>query len=368
MLPNYYTSKCKYLKKKGNKNMNEQTLISENVVLQDSIKETRGVDLDNPEEVLEEKINVPMDGMDENLIISQEYVDKTLQEIEEMNFIETQKFIREVKYQQNNLVSAKDTAENFLVLKNQMDAGMLSEDDADDFSSKIEESNAEVDTGVEDVQTFLDNYEDTKEKMQIILDAAENHLHIYDDVKKTTSFLSEEMLKVLEKNRDKIDDSNPMYKTLRIYYKEVMNVFQNRTSTEWIEQQLPSTKIEVGRLQRDLKKDTTGTVMSNVQKRVAGSLYSMFSAAQLNAFENFLTDLYKDMGGSDLAFYVQYALFLVYNKEKTNKPYGKHKWVEAAIMNVLDVKSDVFDLEGGPDVIKEGFLRIGNIVKEITNL
>lgn len=344
--------------------------MSELTFVEEGNTNNRGINLTNPEEILDETLKTSVDDINEDLIITQEYVDNTLEEIKEMNFIEVQKFIREVKYQQSNLETAKETADNFLKLKDQMDNAVASIEEVEDndYASKIIKADMEAETGIEDVNTFLENYEDTKEKMQVILDAALEKMHEYDDVKKTTSFLNNEMICLLEKNHNRIEESNPMFKKLNIYYSEVRKVFENRTSIDWIMEKLPSTEIEVRRLKRDLKKDKTGSVLFNVQKRVSSSLYMLFNTPQVSEFEEYLKELYKDIGGADLAFYVQYALFLVYNKEKTTKSYGKHKWVEVLIMNVLDVSTGTFDLDGGKDLIDDNLIKIGCAVKALASI
>lgn len=336
-------------------------------IISNEIEESRGLNPENVEDVLEEKVDTS-DASDMNIqgnnLITEEYFNKVCEEIKTMNFIEIQKFIREIKSQKNSVEQAKETVTSVLEMKENMKNAMslVDTDTKKDLAAEIEAADAEIESGVSDMKEFLDNYDDTISKMEKIIEAAEAKEHEFDEIEKTTSYLTQSMLEVLNKNAEKIDADNPNLKNLRIYYKETKNIFENRTSIDWILSKIPDTKIQLRRLKTELKKDKTGNYLKNIQKNVTGAFCSMFNINQMSSFEEYLKNAYSD---EDTTFYVQYVLYLIYTKEKTVGKYGKHKWVEVLIMNVMDVLTEMYDLEGGKVVIDENLQKIGDAVKTI---
>lgn len=295
----------------------------------------------------------------ENSIITDEYFDQVCNDMEKMNYIEIAKFNKELKTEKDQLVSAKETANNIIDMKKSLKSY------EGDITSAIDEANAEFETGVSDMQEFIDHYDDTMDKMNKLIEKSEEYLHKFDDVKKTTSFLNDAMLQVINKNIKKMETNNKVTKNLRIYYSELSVIFSNRTSIDFVLSKIPDKKSYIRRLKNEMRKETGDQYVKSIQKNVTSVFCSVFSVNQMQTFENYLKDLFNIDGDTETVFYFQYILYLIYNSEKTNGKYGKHKWVETMIMNVLDIVEGNYDLEGGKEFYDSQLLKLREAVLNI---
>jgi hypothetical protein len=82
----------------------------------------------------------------------------------------------------------------------------------------------------------------------------------------------------------------------------------------------------------------------------------------MTAIEHYLTGLFES---EDLAFYFQYVLSLIYEREMTHNKYGSHKWVEVLFMNIVDIIVGTYDLEGGKEEYEKKLLELKDLVKAL---
>ena len=331
-------------------------VVTDNIGMSDSIKQTfeRLEDQNFPNDINSELHKIPDGG-----IISQQYFEKICEKMSQMNYLELTQLRRQLKVNQDELVYAKRTADQLIELKNG-----LSKDNNDNLTSAIIEANAQVEAGLtDDIQQFVEVYDSTMEKLDKLIQKADENIKVFDSMPKTTSYLTDNMMGVLNKNLDRLNSSNdPSLKTIKIFYKVLHEIFSNRTSTAFLVERVKEQKNVVTRLRDAIKKDKTGSVLESTQKKVGGLFLSMFNATQLTAIENYLQKLFND---EDTAFYLQYALSCFYEHEKVYGKYGKHKWVEVMFMNITDICSDMYDLEGGKEYYDQQLLKLKDAVKDI---
>lgn len=331
-------------------------VVTDNIGMSDSIKQTfERID----EKSIPENTNSELLEISDAGIISQEYFEKICDEMDHMNYLEITKLHRQFKVNQDDLTHVKRTADQLLTLKEE-----LSEDSENNLTSAIMEANAEMEAGINcSVQEFLDSYDSTMEKLDQLIDKAEEIIHRFDEMPKTTSFLTDNMLSVLNKNLDRLNSSNESsLKTVKIFYKVLQEIFTNRTSTNFLVEKVKEQKNLVNRLRSSIEKDKTGSVLKTTQEKVGGLFLNVFNSNQLIAIEEYLQKLFED---DDIAFYLQYALSCFYEHEKVYGKYGKHKWVEVMFMNITDICSDMYDLEGGKEYYDQQLLKLKDVVKEI---
>ena len=115
----------------------------------------------------------------------------------------------------------------------------------------------------------------------------------------------------------------------------------------------------VRRILNDLKKEKkNGRDGKNLTKAIMQNVQSVFcNVFKLEQMRVFELHLKKLLGGRCkdvqlVSFLYQYLLYIIYVNEKDRKK-GNHKWVEALIMNVLDIESGNYDLPKDKDTYEE---------------
>jgi hypothetical protein len=291
--------------------------------------------------------------LEDDSIITDEYFEKSMLELDEMNFVEIKKVNKEFLFQKDSLEKAKVSVNQIMELRKMTDEAAQSDSS---LANAIMDADMEVSTGVEDITKFLESYDDTMNKLNKLIERSEELIHKFDDVEKTTKYLTENMLQIIDKNiaRLKKDDSNTM-KHLLIYYNEVRNIFSNRDSVDFLLEKIGTKNIEVRRLKTSLKKDKYGSVLAATQKKVVGLFTGIFNANQMAVAEEYLTKLF---GNENEAFYFQYVLALIYERERTHGKYGKQKWVEVLFMNVMDIATGIYDLDSGKEYYDTQLLKL----------
>ena len=197
------------------------------------------------------------------------------------------------------------------------------------------------------------------QKLNVLIEKSEERIHTFDDIEKTSSYLNDSMVQVIDKKLAgyavlSTEDAEKAKRSI-IYYTEIRKIFKDRCNVDFLLERIGTKKIEVRRLKASLKKDKSGNVLAATQKKVVGLLSGSFKVNQLAAAEKYLTELF---GSEDESFFFQYVLALIYEREKTHGKYGKHKWVEVLFMNIIDICTNMYNLEGGEDFYREQLLRL----------
>jgi len=289
--------------------------------------------------------------------ITNKDMERYRENIKTFNYIELGGLRRELETEKEGLKSANEAAKSILKINKDFKDGKYSSELAKDIATSNEEDNM-----TDDIREFLSYYDDSMEKLDIISKEIEERLKEFDDIPKTTSYMSSMMLEIIAKNEKKAEEIKNQSQKKRVmqFYKNQEEIFSNRDSVDFILSKIPNNEFLVRRIVNDLLKDKKGFVLKGVQKSVTHAFGSVFSVNQLTMFEKYLTDLYED--DTD-AFFVQYVLYLIYKREKEYKSYyGKFKWVEMLIMNIMDIATDNYDLESGVDAYNEKLITIRDAI------
>ena len=307
----------------------------------------------------------PVESVD---VITDEMVQEELDDIKGMGFVE---LVSEKKALEQRMRLLEETKEAMVTL---IDIKKSTEEDEtlDDIAKKIQVTDAEANAekyGITDMDQFLAEYDDSKEKLQKTIDYCEERLHEFDDVKRTATFMNQSMLELIEKREkdlDKYNLSESIEKNMRKFYSTVRSIFENRDNVDWILEKIDSKRIMLRRYVQDLKKDHRKgrrDAVAAAQKNASKAFGKTFSMDQMTQFDKYLQKIFnpgndeKDMS----VFMTQYALYLIYSDQKIWKK-GTQKWVEVLIMNVLNILEDTYDLPNGVEYFNDQLLKIKECV------
>ena len=220
---------------------------------------------------------------------------------------------------------------------------------------------------------FLENFDQNVMNLNKTLEFVTEREEELKDIPKTATYMNKCMLEVLDQKTAPLKDrKEKRLKPIKIFYSNIRTVYENRDSMDFLRGQVEPNITYVRRILNDLKKERkngrdgknlTNAIMENVQK----TFCNVFKIEQMRVFELYLKKMigkrYKD---TDLiSFLYQYLLYIIYVNEKSRKK-GNHKWVEALIMNVLDIESEHYDLPKDKDVLNEEiFAMIGDMVNSL---
>lgn len=310
----------------------------------------------------------PIEPMDEN-VITEDMVQEELDDIQGMGFIE---LISEKKALESRLQLLEDAKASLEYLQKMRKEAESIESD---ISKKIILSGAEKDAekfGIDNIEEFLSEYRDSKEKLKRTLDFCNSRILEFENTKKTATFMNQSMCDLIDKRMkdlNSMEDSSKV-KRMRKFYENTKNVYTNRDSVEWILEKIETKRDFLRRfavsLRKDIKegKDTTAV---SAQKNAAKAFGKTFSMEQMTAFDKYLKKVFNpENDEKDLSvFMTQYILYIIYSDQKIWK-YGNHKWVEAIIMNVLNILDNSYDLPNGIDYFNEQLLKIkASVMKDL---
>ena len=307
-----------------------------------------GMDVTNVTNIISpeatEDVIIKRPSFSKEALISSEYYEKMTEEIDKMNFIEVSRVLRELITEIANLKQAKEMLNNIEVM------GLDSK-----TNKAVQEANVMADLGVNaEVESFKASYEEDLLKLELLSEKAETRVRFFDNVEKTTAYLTDTMLDIINQ---KIETSHALNKAenapILIYYRTMRDVFTNRNQTDYFVTKISSMKENIARMKREIK---NGKVSSDFFKKyVTDILVTEFSIDQLRVFEKFVDELFKN---DDAVQYFLYTLANIYTNTKNFKKTGEHKWVEVLIMNVLDIIVGSYDLEGGAEAYSTNLLKI----------
>lgn len=327
--------------------------------------ETVGDDLpsadSNPIEVLEEATK--------ELTISDEELKTLTDTIPSLNFIELHSMMRDISQTRIQLEDVKTMTDSFLDV---MNTRPTKNDDT--LASKIQDADLEeqgkqilhtigedaddLESTAEVLKKYYDEFDRTMEKIAAITELIESTLHEkYDDVKKTTSFLTTCTVEMLEKRIAELPERFADGKFANDLRK-LKEIFETRTSIEWLSEELSNANQNIRRLYYDLKKDTAGTKRNSVIHSVCKEFGRYHSPAQMQECEKLL----KSVLGDEVSFYLIYALYSAHMRQM-NRHRIEYKYIEMFIINCSDIQMGLFDLEDGVDGYKEKIITLGEIVK-----
>jgi len=278
--------------------------------------------------------------------ISDDEVEQICQSISEMNIIEATKTVNDMKNQKQMFEYYKSFAKS------------IKDVELSEFGKSIDQANFEKLTGMKkDIDEFLASYDDIVSRIDKIIECAENRVKEFDDIDKTTSYMNDAMLSIIDKKLNLVEKRNiAKNHPISIYYRTLKDIFTNRTKVDYILNKIPHIKPNLERIKREVKDKQRGPAnLENAKVFITNTLQNGFKYEQVTAFTEYILKLY---GNRDAAFYTMYALATIYSNAVRFKKTGEHKWVEVLIMNVLDIITGSYDLDGGKEVVNDSLLKI----------
>lgn len=301
-------------------------------------------------------------------LITEELVEKEFERIDQLNFLALAQYKKETKQQITDLEDTKTMIETLQKLTKSGNFEGLG------HSIMVENLKSEIDLATqEEMDEFLANYDQNIMSLNRTIDYITEREEAVKDIPKTSSYMNQCMLEVLDQKTAPFqDDRSKRTKPIRIFYKNICEVYQHRDSMDFLKSQVKPNIAYVRRILNDLKKqekngksgkNLTKAIMQNVQN----TFCNVFRLEQMQVFEHHLKGM---IGGKTkdpqlISFLFQYLLYIIYINEKGRKK-GNHKWVEALIMNILDIESGNYDLpKAAEDLEREISEMIAGMVYEL---
>lgn len=295
--------------------------------------------------------------------ITEEMFNKEAEIIKTLNYTESVHYKKEIKDQIKSFVSLKDIVTELIDL--QKSNGIL---DFGAFGDKVALANLETEAKipVEEMQDFLDNYDESFSLLIKTEELIMEHLDTFKNVKKSLTFINNECIHTLQKRletlmNDKHDISHN--KNAIIITKNLIEIYSNAESVDYILDKISQKKIELKNLYKQItSKKTNPSFLKNVQTNVSNELTQVFTLEMLKEFEKYLDDVITDKKSEYDIFLINYALYLI---RKDSTKYRRYKWVDCVILNVLAINKGVYDLPGGVELYNK---QLNILHKNILNI
>lgn len=309
-------------------------------------------DIDNSKPIVIEESRIRMSEKKTTAtayLITEDMIAEEADRISGLNFLALAQYKRELKKQIDDMDTTKYMIEMLEKMEKDTENGEIN------FGQKIAFNNITQDIDLatkEEMQEFKNNYEWNMVMLNKTMDLVEEREKEVKKIKMTSSYMNQCMLEVLD-NKTKVlnKQTDRQYKKLKYYYKNIRGIYEHRDSLKFISEQVKPNIHYVQRIVNDLVKEKKNgrdgkNLTKSLQKNVTNTFCKVFKIEQLIAFEKYLKDLFIDMNQDEeqISFLFNYLLYIIYINEK-KKYRGYHKWVEALIMNILDILSGNYDLE-----------------------
>lgn len=361
------------------------------------VKPTRGINMESEVEMSEfMKPDVEVSSDDNTIntseeikptnVISEEEMQEEFKKIEEFNFIELLAYERTIKNQKTIIENRKEFAEQLAKAKKELleemaeGAGMAAakqhktnlakEIEIEDLKSKLN-----LDDDDSDLQEFLDHYDESMERLNKTIEKVKDRLKEFDIVQKTSTYMNKAMTEIAEKEIKKIDDavkedpySESKYTLIKRHYERMIKLYSSRDDLTPIINRVDGMgqliKNFYNRTIEENKKDKSISIDS-ARKNASKEFMYLFSIEQMQCFDQYLNKLYNPNDDDDdfATFMTQYALYLVHRDIKAVKK-GLNKNIDMAIMNVIDIVNDNYDMPNGVEYFNDQLLKLRDTVKK----
>lgn len=304
-----------------------------------------------PEDVsLQEKVD--------SLTLSRDELEADKELIDSMGFVELINYKRSINSTINTL---KDTKEAIHTIRNMEESMARVETLRKGTSGKMQAIPSPIamaniqdglDMDAEEISEFLDGYDESVQSLNTLKELCEKRIHEFDNIKKTSSFMNNEFVKVIKNTLSKIEESeNPSrMKTIRIMQQNMLVVYKNGESLDFLTSQIPNKGQIVNRwldsIEKEIKQSKLGSIQS-IMMNVTENFVVTFGEERMTAAVNYLDECFAEAGlGTDAIYVFLYFLYLVHTDIQTRKK-GTYKWVEMLFINIFHILDDLYDLPGG---------------------
>lgn len=330
----------------------------------------------NTEEITDE---VSEDQKLKNVIITEEMQQQELERLQTLNFIELNSYKRQVRQQIIDMEDTKKSMNSLRKLQQSMKQMNDTIPKKNPFAEQLETSNLDdaIDLTVKEMNVFEEHYDENMEKLKDLEEAIDQRFHDFEDIQKTSSYMSNCMLDIITKKLDSLKDipvKNKQWKKLKIYYHNVKVIYEHRESLSFLEESIPEYLSYIKRIVSDIKKEKKNgkqksSIIPGIQGQVQKTFFQVFNHNQMKAVENYLKDVLDNENTDGWNSWIfQYYMYIFYLNQK-EKEKGYHKYVEAFIMNIIDIVTDNYDLPGGKEELDAQIISISkSIMTQIPKL
>lgn len=258
-------------------------------------------------------------------IKTEEEEEAYLKELETMPFIE---LINLKKKADTNIINLRE-AKSMIESLEKIDFG-------DGTNRNIMMTNVLLDRGINaDFREFKETYQEKYDFLLNIIKKVEGIVESHGDNINNTSFLTEEMLKSVDKRINKLNPNALNYEYNKKRFLNVRKAFEDRTDLSFLSNKADgflSNRNNVKSYKKFAKND-------GYKKSIMKDLYKVFNQDIITRFDNTISNyLHKETPGHTL-FYV----FLSRTVEREKKT-GNDAFVKAMILNIVDSGAGNFDI------------------------
>ncbi len=257
-------------------------------------------------------------------------VQKILDTLGNLNYIELETLKNKMNGEKENINSANQLLE------------AIEKMNTDPMNKKIMSENVldtlDVETFNKDSEKFKADFITMTAEIDMIISKIDEEISTrYNDVSKTTSFLSGQLIESLDKTLDTNKNADP-FNLKRL--EKTKYIYENRTDLEFI---FRKAELEAKRhnVQKGVKKDATKAV-----KKAVKSLSKFFSKDQLITVEKFIWEQFNKDRQATTNFLVHMSNLIVSEERQVN-----HNWIVVLFMNIIDIENNLFDLGDKEDYI-----------------
>lgn len=248
-----------------------------------------------------------------------------LKELEDLPFIELINLKKQADTNIINLREAKSLIETF----ERMDLG-------DGTNRNIMMTNMLLDRGIHsDFREFKETYQEKYDMLRNIIEKAEKIIESKGENINNTSFLTEEMLKSIDKRINKLKPEALNYEYNKKRFLNVRKAFENRIDLTFL-----STKAD-GFLsnKNNVKAYKKFAKNKEYKKSIMKDLHRVFNEDIITRFDNTISEyLTPDSPG-----YILFHIFLARTVDREKKT-GNDAYVKAMVLNIGDLGFGNFDL------------------------
>lgn len=278
----------------------------------------------NPENVTTKQTS------DQSNIYDLDGIESVINSIPSMNFIELLKFKKDIDKELENLQGAM----NLINSLEKMDG-------IDDLGRKVALENVLQDKEFKDDSTkFKESYPRNLQKFTLIKDAIYEELKKYDDVSKGTKFLTEQMINSINKSIGRLSSVEDSPQKNKVLHNLAVNLdaYTNRTSLGYIIEKAKKQYI-VGGLRSDMFKNAAKCLAYT--ERIFSHI---FLKGQIETFRGYLLKLFEENEKN-----TNLVLYHLAKLAASEKDTDCIEYIKVFAMNVNDIESGVYDLDGGKE-------------------
>lgn len=293
----------------------------------------------NGEEVLNTEDSIMADQM-----FTEQDIQVRIDAMDKANYIELRSLIKSVEKELSTFHAIRGSAKQLLEMndmKNRMEEieKEISMNDQIELESKI----AEEYQMFISAKNFLKYYDNNTEAMQKVIDYGNSRLETAFPEKKTTTFMFNSMIEMLDHTLEKRLAATPDTSNKKLY-QAMVDVYKNPIDTTRLCEVAKARKQNILRYRRDMKKDPN--YEQNFHNRICKMLIGKFTKDQVMALMEYIDDLYKnEMALQDFMYIVSAVYEAGVNKDIVTWDRINCQRIDILISMICDIKTGLFDLD-----------------------